>query len=87
MAEWDIELDSGLIDGVKDLAAHYYGDVSDASIARVVEVALNMRLQWQESVNPDETEIEEPIVDWKFADRDSDRRLPTKVQNLLFKRR
>lgn len=86
MAEWDIELDSDLIDGIKRLAARHYGEVSDTSIARVTEVALEMRLLWQELVNGGESEIEEPIVNWRFANKQPAEQLPVKIQSLLFRK-
>jgi hypothetical protein len=86
MAELDIDLGNDLIDGVRRLAAHHYGDVGDASIARVTEVALEMRLLWQELVKGGESEIEEPIVNWKFANTDSAGSSPAEVRGWLFKR-
>lgn len=87
MAELDIELENDLIDGVKRLAARHYGDVGDASITRVTEVALEMRLLWQELVKGGESEIEEPIVNWEFVNGDSAGLPPTEIQDWLFKRR
>jgi hypothetical protein len=87
MAEWDIELGSDLIDGVKRLAARHYGEVSDASIAQVTEVALEMRLLWQEFVKGGESEIEETVVNWNFVNGESTRQLPAEIQGWLFRRR
>ena len=65
MAELDIELENDLLDGVRRLAARHYGDVGDASIVRVTEVALEMRLLWQEKGG--KNEVEEPLVNWEFG--------------------
>ena len=87
MAELDIELENDLINGIRHLAERHYGDVGDASIARVTEVALEMRLLWQELVQGGESEIEEPVVNWKFMNGESTGQLPAEIQNWLFKRR
>ena len=47
MGELDVELGGDLVEQVRQLAVHLYGDATDASISRVVEVALEMRLLWQ----------------------------------------
>ena len=69
MAEIDIELDSSLIEGVKRLAVHHYGDSSDTSIAHVAESALEMRLLWLDLVKEGGNEIEEPIYRFKKGER------------------
>lgn len=61
MAEIDIELDNDLIEGVKRLAVRHYGDSGDASMGRVAEAALEMRLLWVDLVKGGGNEIEEPI--------------------------
>ena len=61
MAEIEIELDSDLIEGVKRLAVRHYGDSGDASVSRVAESALEMRLLWLDLVKEGQNEIEEPI--------------------------
>ena len=86
MAKWDIEVGSGLIDGVKRLAARHYGDVSDTSIARVTEVALEMRLLWQELVKGSENEIEETVINWKFMNGESTGQLSAEIRSWLFRK-
>lgn len=61
MAEIDIELDNDLIEGVKRLAVHHYGDSETASIARVIEAAAEMRIRWSDLVQGAGNETEEPI--------------------------
>ena len=65
MAELEIELESDLIDRAKQLAVRHYGDSSDASISRVAESALKMRLLWSILVKEGGNEIEEPICHLK----------------------
>lgn len=84
---YDIELDADLIEGVRRLAVRHYGDSGDASIDRVAESALEMRLLWQDLVKGGHNEIEEPIVNWKFANGESAGQLPTEIRGWLFKRR
>jgi len=65
MAELEIELESDLIDRAKQLAVRHYGDSEDASISRVAESALKMRLLWSIVVKEGGNEIEEPICHLK----------------------
>ena len=69
MAEMDIELDSDLIEGVKRLAIRHYGDSSDASISRVGEAALQMRLLWLDLVKEGGNEIDEPVYHVRQGER------------------
>lgn len=69
MAEIDIELDSDLIEGVKRLAVRYHGDSSDASMGRVAESALEMRLLWLDLMKEAGNEIEEPVYRLKGTER------------------
>jgi hypothetical protein len=88
VAELDIELDKYLIEEVQRLAVHLYGDCSSASFTRVVEVALEMRLLWQDRVYVGGTEIEEPLLNWESAGAGNlDEQLPQQVLGWLFKRR
>ncbi len=43
IVELEIEMDNGLIAKARDLALRYFGDDSDESMARVLEVAFRMR--------------------------------------------
>jgi hypothetical protein len=69
MAEMDIELESDLIVRVRQLAARHYGDDSDASISRVGEAALEMRLLSLELVKEGGDEIDEPIYHVRQSER------------------
>lgn len=87
MADLDIELDSGLIEGIKGLARRYYGDDGDSAVSRVAEAALEMRLLWLKYSGEGGTDIEEPVVTWEFGDPEGAKQLPEKIGELLFKRR
>ena len=88
MANLDVELDRDLLEGVRRLAVDLYGDTSDASLARVVEVALEMRILWQDRANVGAGDIEEPVANWEFGGSGSStERLPHEVEGWLFRRR
>jgi hypothetical protein len=87
MAILDIDLDRDLTEGIRRLAEHQYGDSQDASITHVAEVALEMRLLWEGRVNGGKNEIEEPVLDWQFVNKDSVQQLPGEVSSWLFGRR
>lgn len=87
MPQLDVELDSDLLERLRDLAVSHYGDCADASMGRVVEVALRMRFLWLELVGGAGFEVGEPLVNWEFADMSSaDQRLD-QIGDLLFKER
>ena len=85
MANIDIESDE-LVEGVKYLAVRHYGDVSEASIRRVVESALQMRLLSIILAEGGGNTIEEPITDWEFANKQPAEQLPAEIQSWLFRR-
>ena len=83
----DVELDDELIQGIRRLAVSHYGDSGDMSVARVAEVALEMRLLWEDRVKGGGNEIEEPITSWEWPSRQPAEQLPTEIQSWLFRRR
>ncbi len=87
MAVLDIEIDSDAMRGIKDLAILHYGDDSDSSICRVVEVALEMRLGWRERVGSPGDEINEPVARWEFSEVRPEQERQTDIQTWLFRRR
>ena len=89
MADLDVELDRDLLEGVRRLSMYLYGDCSDASVARVVEVALEIRLLWQDRANVSADAIEEPVANWVFSDAGGPitERLPHNLEGWLFGRR
>jgi hypothetical protein len=84
MANVDIEGD-GLVEGVKCLAIRHYGDSSEASISRVVESALEMRLLSIILVEGGGNDIEEPVASWEFASERPAKQLPTEIRSWLFR--
>lgn len=85
MANLDIQGDE-LVDGIKYLALRHYGDGSEASIRRVVESALEMRLLSIVLVEGGRDAIEEPITDWEFAHKQPAEQLPQEIRSWLFRR-
>ena len=83
----DIEISSDLMAKVNHLALRHCGDTSDASRLRVTEVALELYFLWQDLVKGDANEIEEPLVNWEFANRQQAEQLSAEIRNRLFKRR
>ena len=86
MANLDIEVGVEVINGVKALAARHYGDSSEASIRRLVESALQMRLLSMVLAEGGGDAIEEPITDWEFANKQPAEQLPAEIQSWLFRR-
>jgi hypothetical protein len=71
MSILDVEIPDELLSEIKELASRLYGDCEERSQAKVVESALSMRLLWFRLLNSShgttENEIEEPLVNWEFA--------------------
>ena len=86
MANLDIELDDEVIRGIRSIAAHHYGDSGDASVGRVIESALEMRLLSMKLAEQGGTEIEEPMAAWEFANKQPAGQLPVEVQSWLFRK-
>lgn len=87
MANLNIELGNELIKGIRFLAVCHYGDSGDASIRRVVESALEMRLLSIKLAEGGGNEIEEPIMDWEFSSKQSVKQLTGEITDWLFRRR
>ena len=85
MAKLDFELDDQVVKGVRSLAVRHYGDSGDASISRVVESALEMRLLSIKLAEKGGHEIEGPIISWEFADKQPAEQLPTEIRSWLFR--
>jgi len=87
MANLDIELGAELVEAVKDLAVRHYGDSGEASLSRVVESALEMRLLAKELVPGGGDEIEEPIRSWESPNKQLGEQVPGEIRDWLFRRR
>ena len=66
MAVLEVDLGNDLILGLKSLAERHYGDSGDASISRVVEDALEVRLLCLNRLREPGHEVEEPVMNWEF---------------------
>ena len=85
MANLNIELGEEVINGVRSLAVRHYGDSGDASVSRVVESALEMRLLSIKLAEGGGNEIEEPITRWEFANKRPAKQLPDEIRSWLFR--
>ena len=82
----EIEIGNELIEGIKDLAMRHYGNNEDASVSRVVEDALLVRMVLMEGLGSAGQEVEEPIINWVPQELGGEE--PTAaIQNWLFRRR
>ncbi len=87
MTTLDLEINSNLMERIKDLAERHYGNASEVALSRVVETALEMRLLYAERVEEAGGEVEEPIVDWEFGSGPVSEQVRSSVRGFLFKRR
>ena len=82
----DIEMDNDLLAKTRDLALQYFGDDSDVSLARVLEVAFKMRCLWSRSVREGQLETDEAVSKWQFAESPVTKENIGTVSNWLFRR-
>ena len=87
MAKLDIELSNNVTDEIRFLAMHHYGNSGDASVDRVVEAALQMRLVWMDLVGEGGNEVDEPLLGWEFASRAPADQSAVEIRSWLFGRR
>jgi hypothetical protein len=64
--EFEIEMDNDLIHKARKLAIRYFGDDTDASLARVIELAVRIRCLWSGSVEKGRDDTEEAVSQWEF---------------------
>ncbi len=86
VAELDIEMDSELIAHTRNLAVRYFSDESDASLARVLEMAFRLRYFWSRSIIKGQQEIDEVVSRWEFPESQANGENMGPIQNWLFKR-
>jgi hypothetical protein len=86
MMDLSIGLGDEVIERIKAIAARHYGDNGDASVSRVVESALEMRLLSIKLIDMGRDEIEEPITRWQFVDKKPVEQLPVEIQRQLFRK-
>jgi hypothetical protein len=75
-----------LVAKTHDLAQRYFGDDSEASVARVVELAFRMRSLWGHSIGVGQQETNEPVSNWEFPESTEKRDNNSGIQNWLFRR-
>jgi hypothetical protein len=86
MVDLNIELGDEMIKGIRSIAVRHYGDSGDASVGRVVESALEMRLLSIRLAGGGGHETEEPMTSWEFVNKQPVERLPAEIQSWLFKK-
>ena len=84
--ELEVEMDNELITKTHNLALRYLGDDTDASLARVIEVAFRMRCLWSRSIERGQDETEEAISKWEFPKSQANQENNGSIQNWLFRR-
>ncbi len=86
MVELEIEMNNELITKTRNLALRYFGDDTDVSLARVLEVAFKMRLLWSQSVRTGQYETGEAVSAWEFPESQANQENNGTIQNWLFRR-
>jgi len=81
-----IELGDEVIDGIRSIAVRHYGDSVDASVGRVVESALQMRLLSIKLAERGRADVEEPMASWEFVSKQPAGQLPPEIQGWLFRK-
>ena len=82
----NVELGDEVIERVRAIAMRHYGDSEDASLSRVVESALEMRLLSIRLIDRGGHEIEEPMARWEFVSEQSAGHLSAEIQRWLFRK-
>jgi hypothetical protein len=86
MMDLGIELGEEVIKGIRSIAVRHYGDSEDASVSRVIESALEMRLLSIRLAGRGGHEIEEPVPSWEFVSKQPAKQLPAEIQSWLFRK-
>ncbi len=86
MVELEIELNNELITKIRNLALRYFGDDTDASLARVLEVAFRMRRLWSCLVISGQGETDEAMTTWEYPPSQAKQENNGTIQNWLFRR-
>ena len=86
MAELEIEMDNELISQTKNLALRYFGDDTDVSMARVIELAFRMRCLFSRSFISGQEETDEAISQWQFPESPVTGEDNDKIRRWLFRR-
>ena len=86
MMDISVELDHEVVTKIRAIAERHYGDNGNASVCRVVESALKMRLLSMKLAQEGVAEIEEPVVGWEFRDKQPAAQVPGVIQSWLFRK-
>jgi len=86
MVEFDIEMDDDLIAKTRDLALRYFGDDQEKCLAKVLEVAFQIRCLWSRSVKEGQMETDEAISKWQFGESPVTPENGATVRRWLFRR-
>ena len=86
MAELEIEMDNELISQTKNLALRYFGDDTDVSVARVIELAFRMRYLFSESFMNGQGETDEAVSKWEFPKSPVTGKNDDNINSWLFRR-
>ena len=85
MTRLDLELSTREFDALQKLARDHYGDDTDASVNKVMVVALAMRLKWLSTAGAPAQLTHEPVMDWSEDESSADEDLSLAVSEWLFK--
>jgi hypothetical protein len=86
MAELEIEMDNELISQTKNLALRYFGDDTDISVARVIELAFRMRYLFSRSFMSGQGETDEAVSKWEFPKSPVTGKNDDNINSWLFRR-
>jgi hypothetical protein len=86
MMDIDIELGDEVMERIRAVAVSHYGNNEDASVNRVIESALEMRLLSIRLIDRGRDEIEEPIAHWQFVNNQPTGELPGEILSQLFRK-
>ena len=84
--EIDMVMENDLIDKTHNLATRYFGDDSDDSLRKVVELAFMMRSLWSHSVYQGQQETGEAVSTWEFSESSVKPENDSSIQKWLFRR-
>ncbi|MFC1998837.1 hypothetical protein ACFLVR_04245 [Chloroflexota bacterium] len=86
MGKVEINLSKSQIEEISELALSIYGNCEIATMTLVVEDAIKMRIVWHVLNDELSAQIEEPLMDWTFAEEKSNDEIKRRLLELLFKR-
>lgn len=86
IVELDIVMGDDLISKTRDLAMRYFGDDSDESLARVLQLAFAMRCLWSQSMKGGQHEVDEVVSNWEFSESPVSEENTGTISSWLFRR-